>query len=93
MEAIAFTQGPQIAGTEVIDSSDVHWMVLKNIANATAQPREGQYYKRVEAVAIPVEPEPVYIKVRLDARDFKIVDVIGADGITVIDQTIRIIRG
>lgn len=51
MEAIPFKPGPQTAGTEVIDSFGVHWEVLKNIANATAQPREGAYYMRVKEEA------------------------------------------
>ena len=54
MEAIQFTPGAQVAGTEVIDLSGAHWTVLKNIGNALAQPREGAYYTRVIT-----PPEPV----------------------------------
>lgn len=57
---IPFKPGPQIAGTVVIDSNGVSWKVLKNIANAQAQPKEGAYYSRVP------EPQQAPFQQQLD---------------------------
>ena len=67
MEIIDFKAGAQVAGTIVRDMYGVLWTVLKNIANATAQPREGAYYTRyLEPVAPAIDYKELYD--RLSAR-------------------------
>lgn len=88
MATIPFKPGPQVAGDIVIDSAGTQWKVLKNIANATAQPREGAYYTKV-ADAPVVQPSAPVLQIDLDSRDFKIVET-ELNG--VITRTIRVIR-